>query len=81
MEQTKSQCRHVRTKTMPATTTLHHKAIAGRSRAELDNVTELCALCSGAVSATLLHLEAEEDVDYKRSLSAMLGAMHEASVK
>jgi len=58
---------------LPATTTIHHKAIAGATRVdELDELTRLCPICSVMISSIMQFVEAEDIEAAKRRLLATL---------
>lgn len=51
------ECAHIRNKLYSASTAVSHKSIAGRTHAELDTETKLCAICSGLLVTVLRELE------------------------
>jgi hypothetical protein len=67
------QCRHIRKLQMRAMTTIQHKAIAGATRAdELDELTQLCPICSGMIVSMLMFIEADDVEEAKRQILATL---------
>lgn len=52
------RCAHIRRGELPAISRVQHATIPGApTRSDLATETELCAICSGVIAATLIRLE------------------------
>jgi hypothetical protein len=54
------QCRHIRQLQFKALSSIRHTSIQGASRAELDEITQLCPICTGVIVTMMQFLEADD---------------------